>query len=80
MRRSAMAPSNIRQTIVVSLALNPLTDAAELVGQEIRNHLNYTGIRERFRAVHLPLNWILSLQPSTSGNWPRRGARQLFAD
>jgi hypothetical protein len=52
----------LRQTLAVSLALSPLTDAAELVGQEIRNHLDQAGIRERRCAVCLPLNWVLSLQ------------------
>ena len=52
----------VRQTLVVSLALSPLTDAAELVGQEIRNHLDQAGIRERRCAVCLPLSWVLSLQ------------------
>jgi hypothetical protein len=52
----------IRQSLVVSLALSPLTDAAELVGQEIRNHLDQAGIRERNCAVCLPLSWVLSLQ------------------
>jgi len=61
---------HIRQTLAVSLALSPLTDAAELVGQEIRNHLDKAGIRERRCAVCLPLSWILSLQtqlPELSG-------------
>ena len=53
---------HIRQSLAVSLALSPLTDAAELVGQEIRNHLDQAGIRERSCAVCLPLSWILSLQ------------------
>jgi hypothetical protein len=53
---------HLRQTLAVSLALNPLTDAAELVGQEIRNHLDQAGIRERRCAVCLPLSWVLSLQ------------------
>jgi hypothetical protein len=60
----------VRQTLAVSLALSPLTDAAELVGQEIRNHLDQTGIRERRCAVCLPLSWILSMQtqlPELSG-------------
>ena len=61
---------HLRQTLAVSLALNPLTDAAELVGREIRNHLDQAGIRERRCAVCLPLNWVLSLQtqlPELSG-------------
>jgi hypothetical protein len=47
-----------------------LTDAAELAGREIRNHLDQAGIRERRCAVCLPLNWVLSLQtqlPELSG-------------
>ena len=53
---------HLRQTLAVSLALNPLTDDAVLVGQEIRNHLDQAGIRERRCAVCLPLSWVLSLQ------------------
>ncbi len=61
---------HVRQTVAVPLALSPLTDAAELVGQEIRNHLDQAGIRERRCAVCLPLSWVLSLQsqlPEMSG-------------
>jgi hypothetical protein len=60
----------LRQTLAFSLALSPLTDAAELVGQEIRNHLDQAGIRERRCAVCIPLSWVLSLQtqlPELSG-------------
>jgi len=39
----------------VSLALNPLTGDPELVGREIRNHLDQAGIRERRCAVCVPL-------------------------
>jgi hypothetical protein len=53
---------HIRQSFAVPLALSPLTDAAELVGQEIRNHLDQAGIRERRCAVCLPLSWVLSMQ------------------
>jgi Tfp pilus assembly PilM family ATPase len=53
---------HLRQTLAVPLALSPLTDASELVGQEIRNHLDQLGIRERRCAVCLPLSWVLSLQ------------------
>ena len=66
---------HLRQTLAVSLALNPLTDAAELVGQEIRNHLDQAGIRERRCAVCLPLGWVLSLQtqlPDLSGGRSRQ--------
>jgi hypothetical protein len=53
---------HLRQHLVVSLTLSPLTDPVELVGREIRNHLDQAGIRERTCAVCLPLSWILSLQ------------------
>jgi len=46
----------------VSLALNPLTGDPELVGREIRNHLDQTGIRERRCAVCVPLGWALTVQ------------------
>ncbi len=52
----------VQQTLGVTLALSPLTGDPELAGQEIRNHLDQAGIRERRCAVCLPLNWILTLQ------------------
>ena len=44
-----------------SLELNLLTDDPELVGREIRNHLDRAGISERQCAVCLPLDWALTL-------------------
>lgn len=44
-----------------TLSLDPLTNAPELVGREIRNHLDEAGIRERKCAVCLPLSWVLAL-------------------
>jgi hypothetical protein len=52
----------VRQSVVAQLALSPLNDAPELVGREIRNHLDEAGIRERRVAVCLPLGWVLTLQ------------------
>src|SRR5271170_4910701 len=52
----------VRQSVVAQLALSPLTDAPELVGREIRNHLDQAGIRERRVAVCLPMSWVLTLQ------------------
>ena len=43
------------------LSLNPLSNDPELVGREIRNHLEKAGIRERQCAVSVPLNWALTL-------------------
>jgi hypothetical protein len=44
-----------------SLELNLLTNDPELVGREIRNHLDKAGIDERHCAVCLPLDWALTL-------------------
>lgn len=53
---------HLRQAFAAPLALNPLNDAPELVGQEIRNHLDRAGVREKRCVVCLPLGWVLSLQ------------------
>jgi len=45
-----------------TLALNPMTGDPELVGREIRNHLEQAGIRERRCVVCLPSSWALVLQ------------------
>jgi len=52
----------IQKTFSASLSLDPLTNDPELVGQEIRNHLDKAGIRERRCAVCVPLSWALILQ------------------
>lgn len=52
----------VQKTFSVPLALNPLTADAELVGREIRNHLDQNDIRERRCVVGLPLNWALTVQ------------------
>ena len=49
------------QSFSVALSLDPLTDAPELVGREIRNHLDTAGIRERRCVVGLPLKWLLTI-------------------
>ncbi len=43
-----------------ALTLDPLTADPQLVGRELRNHLDAAGIRERVCAVALPLNWALT--------------------
>lgn len=52
----------VRQTCQASLSLDPLTDDPELVGREIRNHLDGARIRERRCAVCVPLNLTLMLR------------------
>jgi len=49
-------------SFAVTLALDPLTAAPELVGREIRNHLEAAEIRERRCVVALPLKWALVAQ------------------
>lgn len=51
-----------QQSLSVTLALSPLTGDPELVGREIKNHLEQAGIRERRCAVCLPLSWVMTLQ------------------
>ncbi|MHB9007811.1 MAG: hypothetical protein ACYDC1_12850 [Limisphaerales bacterium] len=49
----------VRKSLSVSMSLDPLTGDADLVGREIRNHLEAAGIRERHCVVGLPLSWTL---------------------
>jgi hypothetical protein len=51
----------IQQSTVATLELNLLTDDPELVGREIRNHLERAQIRERQCTVCLPLEWAFTL-------------------
>ncbi|HOW68190.1 MAG TPA: hypothetical protein P5055_12870 [Candidatus Paceibacterota bacterium] len=51
----------ISQAFSTALSLEPLTNAPELVGREIRKQLDAANIRERRCVVCLPLNWILTL-------------------
>ncbi|HVV00578.1 MAG TPA: hypothetical protein VHH88_04400 [Verrucomicrobiae bacterium] len=50
----------VRKTFAVTLSLDPLTAEPELVGREIRNHLDAAGIREKVCVFGLPLKWALT--------------------
>lgn len=50
------------QSFSAQLTLDPLTGAPELVGREIRNHLDAAGVRERDCIVGVPLKWVLTAQ------------------
>jgi hypothetical protein len=50
----------LRRTFSITLTLDPLTAAPELVGREIRNHLDTAGVRERSCVVGVPLKWALT--------------------
>lgn len=60
----------IKQTFAVSLSLDPLTAAPELVGREIRKHLDTAGVRERRCIVGLPLAWVLTLNAKLPAELP----------
>jgi putative intracellular protease/amidase len=49
------------KSLSATLALSPLTGDPELVGREIRNHLEQAGIRERRCVVCLPQSWAITL-------------------
>lgn len=51
---------HLQNPISASLSLDLLTNAPELVGREIRNHLDAAGVRERNCVVGLPLKWALT--------------------
>lgn len=51
---------HLQASFSVALALDPLTAAPELVGREIRNHLDAAEIRERRCVVALPLKWAMT--------------------
>jgi hypothetical protein len=51
----------VKERLTASLALSPLSGDTQLVGREIRNHLDQAGIRERYCALCIPLNWVLTL-------------------
>jgi hypothetical protein len=49
-----------QQSFSATLTLDPLTAAPELVGREIRNHLDAAGVRERHCVFGLPVKWALT--------------------
>ncbi len=49
----------LQQSFSAALTLDPLTAAPELVGREIRNHLDAAGVRERHCVLGVPLKWLL---------------------
>ncbi len=50
----------VQKSFAVNLSLDPLTNEPELVGREIRNHLDAAGIKERSCVIGLPLHWALT--------------------
>jgi hypothetical protein len=52
----------VKESLSVPLALSPLAGDPELVGREIRNHLDQAGIRERRCVLAIPVGWVLTMQ------------------
>ena len=50
----------VEKSFSVSLSLDPLATEPELVGREIRNHLDAQGVRERRCILGVPLKWALA--------------------
>ena len=57
----------IQKSFTAQLSLDPLTNAPELVGRELRKLLDEHGINERWCTVCLPLNWALTLTAKNIG-------------
>lgn len=68
----------VGSTFSVSLSLNPLTAAPELLGREIRNALDQQEVRERTCVVGLPLSWVLTAQVDIP-NLSEQDAKNLIA-
>jgi hypothetical protein len=58
--RRTNGAAQLQQSFSVNLTLDPLTNDPELVGREIRNHLEAAGVRERRCILGLPLKWALT--------------------
>src|SRR5580698_1071689 len=56
----AKGATDVVKTASAALALDLLHPEAELIGREIRNHLDAAGIRERAVAIAVPPAWIMS--------------------
>lgn len=50
----------VLQSVSATLSLDPLTADPELIGREIRNHLDGAGVRERNCLVCVPLKWAMT--------------------
>ncbi len=59
--RRTNGAAEVRRSCSVSLSLDLLTGDPQLVGRELRKHLDAAGIRERRCAVCIPLSWVLTL-------------------
>lgn len=68
----------IRKSASVTLALDPLTNDPELVGAEIRTHLEKAGVRDRRCVVAVPLSWALTLAVKVPAGLPPEDVQALL--
>ena len=68
----------VLQGFSAALTLDPLTAAPELVGREIRNHLDTAGVRERHCVFGVPLTWVLTAQTELPSSLPEADAASLL--
>ena len=66
------------QAFSITLTLDPLTAAPELVGREIRNQLDAAGVRVRDCIFGLPLKWVLTAQTELPASLPEADAMSLL--
>ncbi len=76
--RRANGSLAVLQRFSAALALDPLTAAPELVGREIRNHLDAAGVRERDCVFGVPLKWVLTAQTELPSSLPAADAASLL--
>jgi hypothetical protein len=60
--RRTNGSGEVKRAFAAALSLDVLTEAPELVGREIRKHLDAADIRERRCVVGIPLSWAITVQ------------------
>jgi len=60
--RRSNGAAEVKQSFTAPLSLDLLTNEPELVGREIRKHLDAAGVRERHCVVCVPLDWAFTQQ------------------
>ena len=60
--RRSNGSAEIAGTVSCNLSVNPLSNEADVVGQEIREHLEQASIRERRCVVAIPPQWAMVTQ------------------
>lgn len=68
----------IRQSATAMLTLDPLTNEPDLVGAEIRTHLDKAGVKDRRCVVGVPLNWALTLAVKVPAGLPPEDVQNLL--